>query len=93
VTGDHLPQRTIALGGTVLQRLRALFAQYDIAGFLELFDRENFRRRQPSGKRDDIRLFGQFEQLADDGTAHAGCTVGVTVFPGCMVHSSSLSDF
>ena len=45
VTGDHFPQRAIALSGAVLQCLCAEFIQYGVAGFLELLDRKNFRRR------------------------------------------------
>ena len=91
MTGDHLPQWKITFGSAVLQSLRAMLFQDNIAGFLKLFDRKYFGCGQPPAKRDDVWLLGEFEQFTDNGTAHTGRSVCVTVFPGCgMVHSCSL---
>jgi hypothetical protein len=71
-----------------LQRLGPEVIQHVIASGPEFIDWKYFRRRQPTPERDDVGLFGQFEQFADDGTAHPLCPVGVTIFPGSL-HSFS----
>ncbi len=90
VTGDHLAQRTIAIGGSILQRLRPIGIQNSDAGFFKLLDRKDFRRGQSSCKGDDVRLLGQFEQFTDHRTPHPRRAVCIAVFPGCLQHSFSL---
>src|SRR5512143_4060847 len=86
---DHLAQGQIALGGAVLQSLRALMLEHNIARLLELLEREHLRRRQPAGEGNDAGLLGILQQLTDYRASHAFGAVGVAILPGCL-HSLSL---
>src|SRR5512143_2306055 len=86
---DHLAQGQIALGGAVLQSLRALMLEHDITCLLEFVEREDLRRRQPAGEGNDARLLGILQQLTDHRASHAFGAVGVAILPGCL-HSLSL---
>ncbi len=56
VAGDHLAQRLIALGRSVLQGLSSVLAENFVARFFEALDRKDIGRGEATTKRNDLRL-------------------------------------
>jgi len=81
VPRDHLAKRAIAFGGAVLKRLGSVFLEQPAGGLLESIHREDVRRGQPAGERDEVRLVGELEEFTDRGTAHALRALRETLCP------------
>ncbi|OQA38150.1 MAG: hypothetical protein BWY52_03295 [Chloroflexi bacterium ADurb.Bin325] len=80
---DEAAQGRVALGRPVLQGGRAVRVQQATGRGLALGQGEQLRRGQAAGKRDDIGLLGELQQLADDRTSHALRALRITALPGC----------
>jgi hypothetical protein len=89
---NQLPQRTLAFGRAVLQRLAPMLAKNTPARLLESVDGKQVGGRQAPGKRDQVRLGGELEQLADQRAAHRLRAPRVTVGPSSLHRQSSLAQ-
>ncbi len=83
VPRDHFAQWFIALGGAVLQRLVAPQFEHPAAGFLETVQGKHIRSGQATGKRNHLRLFGEFQQFADGRALKALGTLRISGLPRC----------
>lgn len=90
--GDEAAKFWHAFTGAVLKNFTAAFGKDDIGGMTDAFHRKEFRRRQPTGKRNDIRLCRELEDFTDGRTLHEQSGVRKHLIPIHTVQLSRRSD-
>ena len=81
VPGDHLPQRSIALRGAILQGARPVLCKDTLTGLLHLRHGQHVCGRQATSERDDRRWLRRPEEFIKSGTVHALGALGVALGP------------